>query len=237
MFFSPDLIEAKLLKRYKRFLADVELKSGEIITVHCPNTGSMKNCIVPNSPCWLLDSNNPKRKYPLTWVIATTPNGSLACINTHFANTLVGEALEKNQIRQLKGYKTQKREQKYGESSRIDFLLSDHETNVSQSCYLEVKSVTLESEENRGLFPDAVSDRATKHLNELVAVKARGQRAVLLFCVQHSGINIVSPAAEIDPVYTETLKHAVDHGVEVYAYKTEISSSSMCIVEEISVEI
>ena len=236
MNFSPELIEARLLRRYKRFLADVELKTGEQITVHCPNTGSMKNCVVPGSPCWLLDSKNTKRKYPLSWILATTASGALACINTLFANQLVGEALVARDVVDLGNYGRVKKEVSYGDASRIDFLLSEHDASLP-NCYLEVKSVTLESSSGLGLFPDAVSERATKHVKELVRVKEEGYRAVLLFCVQHTEIARVAPAKEIDPVYANALYEAANQGVEVLAYQAEINFQSMRLFRELPVEL
>ncbi|WP_075184944.1 DNA/RNA nuclease SfsA [Teredinibacter haidensis] len=224
MHFEPPLIKARLLKRYKRFLADVVLDNGEELTVHCPNTGSMKNCIVENSTCYLSDSNNPKRKYRYTWELATTPDGNLARINSATANALVAEAIEGGVIAELSGYPSLQREQKYGqEGSRIDLLL----LSEAQRCYVEVKSVTLAVDDRQGLFPDAVSSRASKHLRELMAMRRQGYRAVLFYCVQHTGIDRVSPADEIDPEYGRLLRDAVSAGVEVLAYRADISPESI----------
>ena len=231
MKFEPGFKKITLLKRYKRFLADVE-SNGETFTVHCPNTGSMKNCVVEGSPGWVSDSNNPKRKYRYTWEIATTPAGALACVNTHRANSLVVEAIENGVIEELEGYETLQTEKKYGsEGSRIDILLSSGE----QQCFVEVKNVTLEAKNGLGLFPDAVSDRASKHLRELIEVRENGHRAVLLFCVSHTGINAVSPADQIDPKYGETLREAVKKGVEVFAYKASITPNEIVLTSSIPV--
>lgn len=231
MKYDPPLIKANLVCRYKRFLADVILADGEKITVHCPNTGSMRNCIVENSDCYLFDSLNPtkkspKRKYRYTWELATTPDSGFAVINTGRANALVEEAILAGKVPELKGYSSLKREQKYGEEgSRIDILL---EQDGSQ-CFIEVKSVTLGELDGSGRFPDAKSDRACKHLRELIAVVEKGKRGVLFFCVQHTGINTVAPADDIDPRYGRLLRDAVAKGVEVYAYKSDITPEQLVL--------
>ena len=172
MKFDPALGEGLLLRRYKRFLADIQLSSGEIITIHCPNTGSMKNCWLENTPCWFSDSGNAKRKYRHTLEITTTPEGALAGVNTGRANALVEEAIHSGVIRELQGYDSLRREVKYGEeNSRIDLLLSRDDGD----CYVEVKNVTL-AEGARGMFPDAVSVRGAKHLRELQIVLCRAHQ-------------------------------------------------------------
>lgn len=216
---------ALLLRRYKRFLADVRLPDGQMITLHCPNTGSMKNCVVENAPCWYSVSANPKRKYPHTLEVVTTPGGHLAGINTGRANHLVEAALAAGVIAELQGYRELRREVVYGtERSRIDFLLTG--AADSRPCYVEVKSVTLMEDEGQGLFPDAVSDRGSKHLRELMAMVQQGCRAVLLFCVQHTGIRWVEPADAIDPLYGRLLREAIAAGVEVLAYQATINPAA-----------
>jgi sugar fermentation stimulation protein A len=227
MKFNPPLSSATLLRRYKRFLADIELPDGEVVTIHCPNTGSMKNCIVENSPCWYSVSDNPKRKYSRTWEIATIAEGFLVGINTGRANTFIEEAIKNGVIKELQGYQELKREVKYGEErSRIDFLLSDLN---KEDCYVEVKSVTLAMDNQRGYFPDAVSERGSKHLRELITMRESGCRAVLCFCVQHTGIKSVAPAEDIDPTYASLLREAAAKGVEVLVYGTEISSEEIVV--------
>lgn len=217
------LYPAHLLRRYKRFLADLRLPDGSEITVHCPNTGSMKNCVVENSPCWYSLSDSKARKYPGTLEVVTTPGAYLAGINTSRANYLVAEALAAGLIPELSGYHSCRREQQYGrEKSRIDFLLEGHPQD-KRLCYVEIKNVTLMEADGRGYFPDAVSERGTKHLRELMDVIQQGQRAVLFFCVQHTGIRQVSPAEHIDPVYAATLREAFAIGVEVLVYGADIS--------------
>lgn len=232
MIFQPPLAKAVLLRRYKRFLADVELPNGQLLTVHCPNTGSMKNCLVPGSLCYLSDANNPKRKYRFTLELVTSACGHLAGVNTGRANGLVEEVVRDERLSSLRGYTSIRREQKYGdEGSRIDLLLS----RDSEQCFVEVKSVTLAVEGRRGLFPDAVSTRGAKHLRELMAMSQRGHRAVLFFCVQHAGIDTVSPADEIDPEYGGLLREAAASGVEILAMRAELSADAIRLCEPLPV--
>lgn len=224
MQYSPSLAQGTLLRRYKRFLADVQLDDGTEITLHCPNTGSMKNCLFPGETVWFSTSNNPKRKYAHTWEQSSTPDNQLIGINTGRANALAEEAINLGIIKELTGYDRLQREVKYGEeNSRIDILLS---SNTRPSCYIEVKSCTLLEEgstSGRGYFPDSVTVRGQKHLRELIHMVKQGHRAVLLFVVQHSGINSVSPARHIDVAYSELFTQALDAGVEVLAYQTQMS--------------
>ena len=226
----PPWQTAELLKRYKRFMVDVRLADGHVITLHCPNTGSMRNCVLPATPCWYSTSDNPKRKYAHTLEVVTTPGGHLAGVNTGRANHLVQLAIAAGVIEELRGYTTVRREVIYGEEkSRIDFLL-DGALQDSRPCYVEVKRVTLMEAPGQGLFPDAISDRGSKHLRELMAMVQQGYRAVLLFCVQHTGIEWVEPADGIDPVYGKHLRDAIAMGVEVIAYQASINP----VVAEIS---
>jgi len=231
---------ATLLRRYKRFLADIQLDEGEILTIHCPNTGSMKNCAIPGSRIWYSTSPNKKRKYSHTWELVQTHDSQLIGVNTSKANRLVKEAIETGIVKELKGYSHIRPEVRYGVSgkSRIDFVLS-HESTVNQEkCFVEVKSVTLRDENlgrGVGLFPDAVSERASRHLKELIDVVRSGQRAVLLYCVQHTGINEVRPADDIDPVYGKTLRKALGVGVEVLAYRADISIERSILRDQVAV--
>lgn len=220
MIIDPPLTQATFLKRYKRFLVDVRLENGEELTIHCPNTGSMKHCQEPETPCWFSVSDNPKRKLPGTLEIVTTSQGFLAGVNTGRPNLLVKEAISAGTVPELAGYDHIKSEVRYGEEkSRIDLLLESGDSK----CFVEVKNVTLEDKPGLLLFPDAVTARGTKHLRELMAMVGQGHRAVLFFCVQHSGVKQVAPAAGIDPLYAETLKEAVARGVEVLAYDCVLS--------------
>ncbi len=216
------LFPALLRKRYKRFLADISLPDGRELTIHCPNTGSMKNCVIPDSPCWYSVSDSKTRKYPQTLEVVSAPGGYLAGINTARANILVEQAIADGVIAELQGYALLKREVVYGEEkSRIDFLLGNHSNDI-RACYVEVKNVTLMEADGEGFFPDAISQRGSKHLRELMAMVRQGQRAVLLFCVQHTGIKKVRPADHIDVLYGTTLREAKAVGVEVIAYAAEI---------------
>lgn len=227
-----NLISGRLIKRYKRFLADMTLDDGREVTAHCPNTGSMKNCADPDSRVWVLDSQNPKRKYPLGWEIVEVEERFLACINTGRANKLVWEAIDSGVISQLQGYSSIRQEVKYGENSRIDLLLEDPDKGRA---WVEVKNVTLLESEGWGSFPDAVTARGAKHLQELSRMVEQGDRAVMLFCVPHTGINRVRPADHIDPEYGRLLRLAMDSGVEVYAYGAEIDLQQISLVRELPV--
>jgi len=227
-----NLIEGRLIKRYKRFLADVVLPDGSELTVHCPNTGSMKNCAEPNSRVWIQDSGNAKRKYPFGWELVEVEGEYLACINTGRANKLVREAIEQGVISQLQGYRSIRQEVKYGENSRIDLLLEDE---AKGRAWVEVKNVTLLEADNWGSFPDAVTKRGAKHLQELMAMVAQGDRAVMLFCVPHTGIKQVRPADQIDPEYGRLLREAMAAGVEVLAYAAEITPEQIALQRELAV--
>ncbi|OBT17282.1 sugar fermentation stimulation protein SfsA [Vibrio sp. UCD-FRSSP16_10] len=229
MEFSPPLQSGTLIKRYKRFLADISLQDGSEITIHCANTGAMTGCAEPGSTVWFSTSDNLKRKYPNSWELTQTPAGHHICVNTIRANALAIEGIQNNTISELSGYDELKTEQKYGsENSRIDILLQD---SNKADCYVEVKSVTLLAKESEGLgqFPDTVTIRGQKHLRELIEVKKSGKRAVLLFIVLHSGIEKVSPALHIDGHYSILLKQAQEAGVEVICYKADLSVNSVKI--------
>lgn len=227
MRFSPALEEGRLIRRYKRFLADIETVHGELLTIHCPNTGSMLNCMAEGARVWFSRSSDPKRKLPGTWEIGETPQGRLACINTARANALVEEALRAGIISELNGFTGLKREVAYGvENSRIDFRL-DYELG---SAWVEVKSVTLGFDDTHvAAFPDAVTLRGAKHLRELACLARQGVRAVQLYCVNLSGIEAVRPAHEIDPVYAAALRDAVAAGVEVLAYGVTLTPEQMWV--------
>lgn len=231
--------QASFVRRYKRFMADVALPDGAVITLHCPNTGSMRNCLAAGAPCWYSTSANPLRKYPHTLEVVTTPDGHLAGVNTGRANRLVESALARGLVEELRGYSLCQREVRYGEeNSRVDFFLGGH-VRDPRPCYVEVKSVTLMAEPGRGLFPDAVSERGSKHLRELAKMAQRGCRAILLFCVQHTGIISVQPADEIDPIYGKNLRDAVTSGVEIIAYQSGIvpAQATIALERKISVVI
>lgn len=227
MKFPTPLIEGRLIKRYKRFLSDIELPNGEVVVAHCPNTGSMKRCQQGDARVWLSKSDNPKRKLAYTWELVEVDEKYLACINTGYPNKLVGEAIANGVIEELAGYAEQKAEVKYGEKSRIDWLLTD---DGGRKCYVEVKSVTLLEEDGLGYFPDAVTDRGRKHLYELAKMVEEGHRAVMFFCVSHTGINSVTPAAYIDKKYAQAFIEVVGKGVEVMAYQVAIDPQEMKVM-------
>lgn len=228
---------AILLKRYKRFLADVENPDGSVMTIHCPNTGAMTNCSAPGSRIWYSTSSNRKRKYAHTWEFVETAEGDLAGVNTSRANQLVRMAIETGIVTELTGYTRIQQEVPYGEeNSRIDLLLTGESAATARSCYVEVKNVTLrKTGAGVGLFPDAVTERGTRHLRELMATVAGGHRAVLFFCVQHTGICEVRPADSIDPVYGLTLRQAWEAGVEIIAYAAEIDPPAVVLTRKIAV--
>lgn len=235
MRFAPALEEGRLLKRYKRFLADIETSSGEQLTIHCPNTGSMLNCMSAGCRVWFSRSNDPKRKLPGTWEIAETPQGRLACVNTARANALVEEALQAGVISELAGFSALKREVGYGlENSRADFRL-DYPAGPA---FIEVKSVTLGFDDTPvAAFPDAVTQRGSKHLRELAALAREGVRAVQLYCVNLSGIDAVRPAEEIDPAYAAALREAVAVGVEVLAYGVALTPEEVRVCRRLEVKL
>ncbi|MEG3754758.1 DNA/RNA nuclease SfsA [Psychromonas arctica] len=224
MLFNTPMQKATLIKRYKRFLADVTLADGSETTIYCANTGAMTGCGNPGDTIFYSTSDNKKRKYQYTWEFTLTPEKYLICVNTAKANSLVSEAIKKEQIPELIGYQKCTAEVKYGEeNSRIDFLLSDQN---KVDCYVEVKSCTLLDERTQagdGYFPDAVTTRGQKHLRELIEMKQQGFRSVLLFAVLHSGIKKVQPADFIDKKYTALFEQAKKEGVEVICYFPDLS--------------
>lgn len=232
MRFPMPLQSAILIKRYKRFLADVTTPDGQILTLHCANTGAMTGCAEPGDTVWYSTSSNPKRKYAHSWELTETQAGDFICVNTLQANALVKEAIELGRIPELAGYSSLRSEVRYGEeNSRIDFLLQHDD---KPDCYVEVKSVTL-LEQSRGYFPDAVTVRGQKHLRELQSMVEQGHRAVLLFAVLHSGIDQVSAARHIDPVYATLFEQVQKQGVEVVCYKAKLSPTEIILQEQISV--
>lgn len=232
MKFEQPLQEAILLRRYKRFLADVRLPDGSEITVHTPNTGSMMGCCTPGSRVWLRDSGNPKRKYRHSWEIVEAAPEVLVGINTGVVNRLVTEAIESGVVTELQGYERVRQEVRYGrENSRIDLLL---EGGSTADCYVEIKNVTA-ADESVAIFPDAVSARGTKHLRELMAMVEEGCRAVLLFCVQRGDVDRVRPADEIDALYGQTLREALDAGVEAVAYRAKVTPEALTLCEPLPV--
>ena len=233
MLFDPPLTEATLLRRYKRFLADVRTADGREFTAHCPNTGSMLGCMTPGSRVWLSRSDDTKRKYAHTWQLVEA-DGTPVGINTGLANRLVEEAIAGGVIRELDRWPALRREVRYGlRRSRIDLLLED---GASQ-CYVEVKNVTAAVEDGVAVFPDAVSTRGTRHLEELMLMREEGHDAALVFCVQRADVTCVRPADDIDPVYGARLREAADAGVQVLAYGADVSPGAVRLVRALDVDL
>ena len=228
----PPLIEGRLIRRYKRFLADVELLNGDVITAHTPNTGRMEGLTGPGSRVWLRDSHNPKRKYRYSWVMVEATPGTLVGIDTALSNKLVKEGIENGVIEELQGYKAIREEVPYGEErSRIDLLL---EGGRSRRCYVEVKNVTL-VENGVAFFPDAVTERGRKHLRELASRVTAGERSVIFYCVQRRDADTVRPADHIDPRYGQTLREVLALGVEALAYRADVTAGEVELVSGLGV--
>ncbi|MEA3230840.1 MAG: DNA/RNA nuclease SfsA [Thermodesulfobacteriota bacterium] len=213
----PPLIRGTLIKRYKRFLADVEVSGGKVVTAHCPNTGSMNACSQPGRPVYISRADNPKRKLKYTWELIEMPD-SLVGVNTLIPNRLVAHAIQSGQVEALSGYEHLAREVKVGDHSRIDICLSAHQ---GERCYVEVKNCTL-VENSQACFPDAVTTRGLKHLNELRNMVNAGHRGVMFYLVQRMDARIFAPADHIDPDYGRGLRTAIENGVEILAYDVTI---------------
>jgi sugar fermentation stimulation protein A len=228
MKFDQPLIKGFLIKRYKRFLADIELPSGEIVTAHCPNSGSMKTCDQPGWEVRLSPSDNPKRKLKYTWEMVHNGKCWIG-INTIFANKIAAEGIRSGMIRELQGYERLQTERKYGQNSRVDLLLS----NGGKKCFVEVKNVTLVEEDGFYRFPDAVTKRGLKHLQELTEMVRQGHRAVMLFLIQRSDGTLFKPADHIDPQYGRELRNAFKVGVEILPYRAEVSPQEIVVKERV----
>lgn len=234
MRIDPPLFPATLLKRYKRFLADVRLADGTELTVHTPNTGSMLGCADAGMRIWLRDTQNPKRKYRYSWEMSETATGVKIGVNTALSNPLLEEAIESGVVTELQGYTQILTEVPYGhENSRIDLLLK----NDTQDCYVEIKNVTATDAQGLAIFPDAVTTRGTKHLRELKAMVEAGQRAVIFFSIQRADVTAFRPASEIDPLYAATLTEVLAAGVEALAYQAVVSPAKICLQKRLPVEL
>jgi sugar fermentation stimulation protein A len=231
MKFIAKLVEGRLIRRYKRFLADIQLP-GEVITAACPNTGSMLGCCAPGSRVWLSESDKATRKYRHTWEIVEVGEVMVG-INTGLPNALVAEAIASGAIAELSGYGSVRREVAFGEErSRVDLVLEDP---ARAPCYVEVKNVTAAASAGVALFPDCVSDRGARHLRELMRIKAAGLRPVQLYCVQRGDVEEVRPADAIDPEYGRTLREAMAAGVEVLAYRAKVTAREIRLEKKIAV--
>jgi len=215
----PPLVAGTLLRRYKRFLADVVLDSGARVTAHCPNTGSMTGCCEPGRTVYLSRHDNPKRSYRYTWQLIRMPE-SLVGVNTLIPNRLVFQSLNAGALPEFGGYDTIRREVAVGEHSRIDLLLSDA---AGAECYLEIKNCTL-VRDGVAMFPDAVTARGLKHIQELQRLASRGRRAVMFYFVQRMDARRFAPADHIDPAYGEALRRAARGGLEIMAYDVSVTT-------------
>jgi sugar fermentation stimulation protein A len=230
MKLEAPIERAQLIKRYKRFLADVTLADGRELTVHCPNPGAMTGLAVPGMMVGLLPAPNPKAKLPLRWELCHA-DGSWVGVNTNRPNKLAEEAVLAGAIPELAGYDSLRREVKYGENSRIDLFL---ETPDRPDCYVEIKNVHLMRKPGLAEFPDSVTARGAKHLGELANMVADGHRAVMLFIVQRTDCSTMSLAHDIDPNYAKAMAEARAAGVEVYCYKCAIDEETIGVTEPLT---
>lgn len=230
MIFQSSLVKGRLIKRYKRFLADVELEDGQVVTAHCANSGSMMGLKEPGYTVYLSPNTNPKAKLDWRWELVDTGE-ALVGINTSHPNRIVEAAVEAGEIPELTGYQSLKREVKYGTNSRIDLLLSD-----PGECYVEVKNVTLK-ENGKALFPDSVTTRGTKHLHELMDMVKEGHRAVMFYLVQRDDCSVFEPAVEIDPTYASALREAHSSGVEILCYQCHVVPDRIEIEKPLKVNV
>lgn len=226
MRFQTPLVPATLIRRYKRFLADIRLIDGREVTAHCANPGAMTGLADPGTRIWVEPNDDPRKKLDYGWRLTELVGGHLACVDTGAANRVVGAALGTGQIPALSGYDTIRPEQKYGEKSRIDFLLS---AANRPDTYVEVKSVTLSRQPGLAEFPDTVTARGARHLTELAQIAQNGQRAVLLYLVQRTDCTATTVAADIDPTYAAALHAARATGVEVLAHRARITTQNISL--------
>lgn len=230
--FREPICEGRLVRRYKRFLADVELTTGEVVTAHCPNTGGMLGCQEPGSRVWLRFAPHPKRKLDYSWEMVECDRGALVGIYSARANALFREAWEQGLLTPFSRYEQLHSEVAVGDS-RLDFLFQAKESG--EQCYVEVKSVTASTEAGVALFPDAKTARGVKHLKELVALRQQGYRVALFFCVQRGDVHAVRPAPEFDADYSRNFIAALESGVEVYAGRCALSPDGIAIDQLIEV--
>ncbi|MGC8203024.1 DNA/RNA nuclease SfsA [Aliiroseovarius sp. PTFE2010] len=232
MLFQTPLMPARLVRRYKRFLADVILPDGQQVTAHCPNPGSMMGLAEPGLKCWIEPNDDPRKKLKYGWRIVELPGGTMVIVDTMLANRIVAEALEARTIDGLPAFDTVRPEVRYGHSSRVDFLLEG-----PQRCFLEVKSVTLSRTSGVAEFPDSVTKRGTKHLHDLADVVRNGDQAVLLFLVARNDAALVRPAGDIDPEYAQALHDAHRSGVQIMAYDTCITPQQITLGNRLPVNL
>lgn len=222
--FWPRLFPGKLIKRYKRFLADVQLENGPTVTAHCANSGTMKACSEPGRPVYLSFHDNPKRKLKYTWEIIAMPD-SLVGVNTLVPNRLVKQSIEQGLVAELTGYAGVRPEVAIGNGSRLDLLLTGKR---GETCFVEVKNCTL-VEGGRALFPDAVTARGKKHLVELTRLAGEGHRCAMFFLIQRMDAASFQPADQIDPAYGKALRQAEASGVELLAYDVRLDLQKIAL--------
>ena len=220
----PELFPGTLIKRYKRFLADVELKDGRLVTAHCPNSGSMKACSEPGRPVYLSFHDNPKRRLKYTWEIIEMPD-SLVGVNTTIPNRLTKKSIEDGLVNELRGYERISTEVNVGNGSRLDLLL---ERTNGERCFVEVKNCTL-VQDGGACFPDAVTARGQKHLVELQRLKSEGNRCAMFYLVQRMDAEEFRPADHIDPIYGKELRKAQKNGADILAYDVSIDLSRIVL--------
>ncbi len=230
MIFNPPLIKGKLIRRYKRFLADVQLENGDVVVAHCTNSGSMKTCIEEGAPVYLTPVNDPKRKTKFTWELIFINSGWIG-INTSIPNKLAYEWIKAGIIEKLRGYTKVQREVKFGDS-RFDVYAE----NQQEKCFVEVKNVTMKVE-NYARFPDAVTTRGLKHLETLLKVKQSGIRAVMLYVIQRMDVDAFGPARDIDPDYAEALARVYKQGVEIIPVQVKVSPEKIEYWRELPFEL
>ncbi|MBN2231457.1 MAG: DNA/RNA nuclease SfsA [Deltaproteobacteria bacterium] len=231
----PPLVRGTLVRRYKRFLADVMLDDGRDVTAHCPNSGSMHTCATPGRPVWLSATpTHSRRRLAWTWEIIDMPSSPVG-VNTQVPNRLVHRAVECKAIPALAGYETCRREVPYGTRSRIDLLLTGH--RAQPPSYVEVKNCTLVENDGIARFPDAVTSRGRKHLEELAAQVAAGNRGVMLFLIQRMDARGFRPADDIDPDYGETLRRVYNLGVELLAFDVTITRQAISLRREVPIHL
>ena len=228
----PQLISGTLIRRYKRFLADVQLENGETVTAHCPNSGSMTACCQPGRPVYLSCHDNPKRKLKYTWELIDMP-ASLVGVNTQVPNRLTAHAIASGDVPELSGYETVRREVKAGKHSRIDIRL---ESPGRRFCYVEVKNCTLVTDQV-ATFPDAVTVRGQKHLMELQDLVADGCRCAMFFLIQRMDAQSFAPADHIDPEYGKKLRQASQNGVEILVYDTRIDHTGIRLNDRVAYDL
>lgn len=234
MLFESPLVPGTLVRRYKRFLADVRLENGKIVVAHCPNSGSMLSVDTPGSAVWLSVSSKPGRVLPYTWELIQVGD-ALVGINTNRPNRLVEEAIVRGDLPELAGYNLLRREVRYGRNSRIDLLL---ESPTYPPCYVEIKNVTLRRSAGSSVpvaFPDAVTTRGTKHLGELSVVARQGGRAVMLYVAQRPDAERLTFASDIDYLYSEAVNLALESGVEFLCYRCRVGLDGVWLTEGIPI--